>query len=79
MHKGPGQPVYAAPPQPNYEVTDEMYTEIRQVFKNASEGRNATALYNQLQEELGRGASRDMTKEQWQAAYGWLGRMIAVV
>lgn len=73
------QPVYAAPPQPTYEVTDEMYTEIRQVFKNASEGRNATALYNQLQEELGHGISRDMTKEQWRSAYEWLERMIAVV
>lgn len=72
------QPVYQAPPAPQYEVTDEMYTEIRQAFKNASEGADPRELYQRLQDELGHGISRDMTKEQWKAAYAWLGRVIAV-
>lgn len=73
----PDQPVYRAP-EPRYEVSDEMYTEIRQLFKNAAEGIDGNALYAQLQQELGHGISRDMTKAQWQDAYKWLGRRVAV-
>lgn len=73
----PDQPVYRAP-EPRYEVSDEMYTEIRHLFKNAAEGIDGNALYAQLQQELGHGISRDMTKAQWQDAYKWLGRRVAV-
>lgn len=73
----PDKPVYRAP-EPRYEVSDEMYTEIRQLFKNAAEGIDGNALYAQLQQELGHGISRDMTKAQWQDAYEWLGRRITV-
>lgn len=72
------QPVYKAPTQPSYEVSDEMYSELRTLFKNAAEGIDSNALYAQLQQELGHGISRDMTREQWSAAQTWLGRRIAL-
>lgn len=70
------QPVYRAPEPPTYEVSDSMYAELRQLFKNASVGDDPNALYESLQASLGHGISRDMTLAQYQAATNWLAKRI---
>lgn len=75
--KRPDQPVYVAPPSPSYEVSDAQYADIRRLFKEAAGNGDGKALYAQLQGDLGHGISRDMTMEQWTAAFEWLGKAIA--